>query len=53
VIPSQNFNNLSKRFSIKEFKNRDGEGVVAHVIDNQNPSDQIQVLCGNDKLNKS
>ncbi len=29
VIPSQKFSDLSKKYSIKEFKNRDGEGVVA------------------------
>ena len=53
VIPSQTLNILAKRYSIKEFKNRDGEGVVAYVVDNLKPSDQIQILCGNDKLTKS
>ena len=52
MIPSETLTLFSQRFIVKEFKNRDGEGVVATVTDTNNQSD-ISISCGNDKLMKS
>lgn len=49
LIPSK-IEEFSQRYHVKEFKNRDGEGVVASIINKQNNDVVFQVLCGNDKL---
>lgn len=48
LIPSK-IEEFNQRYSVKEFKNRDGEGVVA-IINDKESSEPIEVLCGNDKL---
>jgi len=52
MIPSETLTLFSHRFKVKEFKNRDGEGVVATITDSTNQSD-LTISCGNDKLMKS
>jgi cation transport ATPase len=34
LIPSK-IDEFNTRYSVRDFKNRDGEGVVANIIDNQ------------------
>jgi cation transport ATPase len=60
LIPSQT-EEFGKRYKVKEFKNRDGEGVVATIIDTQADSNEsdtfthatFEISCGNDKLMSS
>lgn len=53
LIPSR-LDEFSKRYAVKEFKNRDGEGVVAMIIDKESPEvAPFGIACGNDKLMKS
>lgn len=52
VIPSESLAQLNAQYKIKEFKNRDGEGVVAYVMDTINMK-EIVISCGNDKLMRS
>ena len=52
VIPSESLAQLNAQYKIKEFKNRDGEGVVANVMDSGNMK-EIVISCGNDKLMRS
>lgn len=51
LIPSK-IEEYNQKFSTYEFKNRDGEGVVAH-IKNKETGETLEVLCGNDKLSKA
>ena len=39
-------------YTTKEFKNRDGEGVQVIII-NKQTKEEMEVLCGNDKIIKS
>lgn len=48
LIPSK-IDELSERYSVKEFKNRNGEGVFA-LINHRSNGQTLEVLCGNDKL---
>ena len=52
VIPSDSLTQLNSQYKIKEFKNRDGEGVVATVMDSVSKK-EIVISCGNDKLMRS
>ena len=52
VIPSESLAQLNAQYKIKEFKNKDGEGVVANVTDSVNMK-EIVISCGNDKLMRS
>ena len=52
LIPSQ-IEEFKQRYRVREFKNRDGEGVTATIIDSDNPDLPIHVCCGNDKLMRS
>ena len=44
--------NIEANFVIENFKNRNGEGVVANVLDKTN-NKKLEVLCGNLKLMKN
>jgi len=48
IIPSK-LEEFNERYSVKEFKNRDGEGIVA-IINDKKENITIEILCGNDKL---
>ncbi len=39
-------------YTTKEFKNRDGEGVQVIII-NKETNEEMEVLCGNDKIIRS
>lgn len=60
LIPSQT-EEFGKRYKVKEFKNRDGEGVVATIIDTMAETNSVdsmchavfEIACGNDKLMSS
>jgi cation transport ATPase len=49
VIGSELTSLLSSQYKVKEFKNRDGEGITA-VISDELTHKEIHVACGNDKL---
>ena len=40
---------LSSQYKVKEFKNRDGEGITAVISDDVNHK-ELQVACGNERL---
>jgi cation transport ATPase len=42
----------SKKYRVQEFKNREGEGVVAVIVE-EDTDKSYEVLCGNDKLAKA
>ena len=48
LIPSK-VEEYKTRFKVQEFKNRDGEGVVAKILDT-NTNEVLDVACGNRKL---
>lgn len=48
LIPSK-IEEYSQRFEVKEFKNRDGEGVQSQIYDKAEDR-MMEVLCGNNKL---
>lgn len=48
IIPAH-IEDLNKKYKLKEFKNRDGEGVVAIIEDSVN-NKTLDVLVGNHKL---
>lgn len=50
LIPSK-IEEYSQKYAVKEFKNREGEGVVAKII-NKEENKEVEVLCGNNKLLK-
>ena len=52
LIPSETLNTFSHTFKVKEFKNKDGEGIVATISDSTNQSD-LTISCGNENLMKS
>lgn len=52
LIPGQ-LEEMKKIYKTVEFKNRDGEGVVAKVAKVANEEEQLEVLCGNEKLMKN
>jgi len=43
---------LSSQYKVKEFKNRDGEGITAVISDELNHK-ELQVACGNERLLQS
>jgi cation transport ATPase len=47
LIPSR-IEEFTLRYKVKEFKNRDGEGVTATITDAE--GENLLVACGNDKL---
>lgn len=49
ILISKKIDTLCSQYTLKEFKNRDGEGVVATIINNET-GEPNEVLCGNDKL---
>jgi cation transport ATPase len=51
LIPSM-IEEQGHKYKVLEFKNRDGEGVVASIIE-QGTNTAYEVLCGNDKLVKA
>lgn len=51
LIPSK-IEELKEKYTVKEFKNREGEGVVATII-NSETQESYQVLCGNERLTHS
>jgi cation transport ATPase len=50
LIPSkiEEYKNI---YTTKEFKNRDGEGVQTIII-NKETNEEMEILCGNDKITK-
>jgi cation transport ATPase len=52
VIGSELTSLLSSQYKVKEFKNRDGEGITAIISDELNYK-ELNVACGNDKLFRS
>jgi len=57
LIPSR-IEEFGRRYKVKEFKNKDGEGVVALITDTESSSPtqettDFTIACGNDKLMSS
>ena len=52
VIPSDTLTEYNVQYKVKDFKNRDGEGVVATLTDSRT-KEELVVSCGNDKLMRS
>ncbi len=48
LIPSK-IDEMSLRYSLIEFKNKNGEGIVAKINDQQE-NKIMEVLCGNNRL---
>lgn len=48
LIPSK-IEEFKLRYIVKEFKNREGEGVVSTIVDSET-GESYEVLCGNDRL---
>jgi len=48
LIPSK-IEEFNKKFQAIDFKNRDGEGVVANIYEKET-NEKYEILCGNDKL---
>jgi hypothetical protein len=51
LVPAK-LEELSQIYKTKEFKNREGEGIVSRVV-NEVTGEEMQVLIGNDRLAKS
>ena len=52
VIPSDTLAQFNSQYKVRDFKNRDGEGVVATLTDSRT-KEELVVSCGNDKLMRS